>query len=104
MAVNEFGAERHLLLGSKVTKLRSDHVGRNASLNPFVITNFAGGIVKLLCCTVQELKVILTQLAVLLGFPKLAQGEIAESFIAGIAVRCPMHHREKQVTGGFEVR
>src|SRR5207302_11025774 len=78
LTVDEFGAERDFLLGREVAEFRSDHVEGGASLKPLVIANVGQGVVKLLGGTVEELEVVIVQLAVLLGFPKLAQGEIAE--------------------------
>src|SRR5437660_5137660 len=86
LTVDELGAERDFLLGREVTEFRSDHVGGGASLKPLVIANVGQSIVKLLRRAVEKLEVVIVQLAVQLGFPKLAQGEIAEDLLAGIDV------------------
>jgi hypothetical protein len=56
----------------------------------------------LLGCAVEELEVVIVQLAVLLGFPKLAQREIAEDLLAGITVWSPLRDSEEQFSGGFK--
>src|SRR6266550_9346446 len=104
LAVHQLRVEVNLSRRCEVPKFCANHLGRNMSFPPLVKPNVRGGIIELLLSAVQKLHVVIVDLPILFGLPKLPQVEITQNLLPGIGILGPVYKGQEQLLGCFDVR